>query len=161
MNDSAPRLEPSRAPRVIPAGPGLVAAALVMSLVLTGCGGAEPAPGADGPTIQVGGEKVPEAWLTDALHHLCLARDEAPDRPRAAGDRFFDRSHEALHTIARALEDSDRPLAGRLLEDKQRVEAALRGLASGDRVAEDLGRLVAVTAAALARLEVPLPPCAK
>ena len=59
------------------------------------------------------------------------------------------------------MEDVDRPLAARLLEAKQKVEADFSGLASGERVADDLGSLVAVTRDALDRLAVPLPPCAK
>ncbi len=99
--------------------------------------------------------------MTAALADLCLAEDEAGARPRAAEVRFFDRSHATLHLIARALEDVDRSLAGRLLEAKQRVEADFSGLASGDRVADDLGRLAAVTGEGLDRLAVPRPPCAK
>ncbi|HVF14101.1 MAG TPA: hypothetical protein VM942_05835 [Acidimicrobiales bacterium] len=127
------------------------------------CTGAQedPSPNTTGPTILVAGDPVPVARLSDALANLCTARQEAPDRPRAAEARFFDRSHESLHLIARALEDVDRPLAGELLEAKQKVEADVSGLASGDRVADDLGRLVEVTRAALDRLAVPLPACAK
>lgn len=99
--------------------------------------------------------------MTDAVAQLCVARDKAPERPRAAEARFFDRSHTTLHLIARALEDVDRPLAGRLLEAKQKVEADFAGLASGDRAAEDLDRLVDVSRDGLDRLAVPVPPCAK
>ena len=120
-----------------------------------------PATSTPGPTIVVAGDPVPVAQMTDALANLCTARDEAADRPQAAEARFFDRSHTTLHLIARAVEDVDRPLAARLLEAKQKVEADFSGLASGDRVADDLGPLVAVTADALDRLAVPLPPCAK
>ena len=126
----------------------------------SGGGDASP-PGTTGPTIVVAGDPVPLARLTDALAHLCTARVEAPERPQAAEARFFDRSHEALHVVARALEGVDRPMAARLLEAKQKVEADFSGLASGDRVADDLGRLVDATRAALDRLAVPAPPCAK
>jgi hypothetical protein len=119
-----------------------------------------PAP-TTGPTIVVAGEPVPVARLTDAVGQLCTARREASDRPRAAEARFFDRSHESLHVTARALEDVDRPLAARLLEAKQKVEADFSGLASGDRVADDLGRLLEVSRAGLDRLAVPVPACAK
>jgi len=142
-------------------------AALALGLFLLGpaCGSggdAGPPPtSAPGPTILVAGDPVPTAQLTDALAQLCTARDEARDRPQAAETRFFDRSHTTLHLVARALEDVDRPLAARLLEAKQKVEADFSGLASGDRVADDLGPLVVVTGQALDRLAVPLPPCAK
>ncbi len=94
----------------------------------------------------VAGDPVPVAQMTDALAALCVAQDEAAGRPRAAEARFFDRSHATLHLMARALEDVDRPLAARLLEAKQKVEADFSGLASGDRVADDLGTLAEVTA---------------
>jgi hypothetical protein len=127
------------------------------------CTGADdPAPpDTTGPTIVVAGDPVPVVRLTDAVAQLCLAAEEAPDRPRAAEARFFDRSHETLHVLARALEDADRPLAARLLEAKQKVESDFSGLASGDRVAEDLAGLVEVGGAGLDRLAVPAPPCAK
>ncbi len=136
---------------------------LALVLGTVACDGADddPAPQSTGSTIVVAGDPVPAGRLTDALENLCTARGEAPERPRAAEARFFDRSHETLHVVARALEDVDRPLAGRLLEAKQKVEADFSGLASGDRVADDLGRLVEVTALALDRLAVPIPPCAK
>jgi hypothetical protein len=138
-------------------------AVLLALSAVPGCAGgdASPSPDTTGPTVVVAGDPVPVARMTDALENLCTAREEAPDRPRAAEARFFDRSHETLHVIARALEDVDRPLAGRLLEAKQKVEADFSGLASGDRVADDLGRLVEVTRAGLDRLAVPLPACAK
>jgi hypothetical protein len=148
----------------------LAVAALASALLVVAAGGCDRADtsppasgttGPTGPTIVVAGDPVPMAQMTDALAHLCTARDEAPARPRAAEARFFDRSHTTLHLVARALEDVDRPLAGRLLEAKQKVEADFSGLASGERVAEDLGSLVTVTGDALDRLAVPLPPCAK
>jgi len=118
-------------------------------------------PGTTGATIVVAGDPVSHVRLTDALEGLCTARLEATDRPQTAEARFFDRSHEMLHVIARAVEDLDRPVAARLLETKQKVEADFSGLASGDRVADDLGRLIEATRTALVRLAVPLPPCAK
>jgi hypothetical protein len=147
---------------------GLPLVLLILVSVPAACTGGRAAPGSPsssdtttGATIVVAGAPVPAARLTDALENLCQARTEAPDRPQAAEARFFDRSHETLHLIARALEDVDRPLAGRLLEAKQKVEADFSGLASGDRVADDIGRLVEVTRAGLDRLAVPVPPCAK
>lgn len=129
--------------------------------LLLACGGNGATGSTTGPTMVVAGDPVPVAQVTDALAQLCLARDDAPRRPQAAEARFFDRSHTTLHLIARALEDVDRPLAARLLEAKQVVEADFSGLASGDRIADDLDRLVDVTAEGLDRLAVPLPSCAK
>jgi hypothetical protein len=133
-------------------------------MAFAACNGSDsgpPATGTTGPTIVVAGDPVPVAQMTDALANLCTAQDEAPDRPQAAEARFFDRSHTTLHLVARAVEDVDRSLAARLLEAKQKVEADFSGLASGDRVADDLASLVTVTRDALDRLAVPVPPCAK
>ena len=127
----------------------------------SGAGTATPPADTTGPTLVVAGDPVPMARMTDALANLCTARDEAPDSPEAAQARFFSRSHTTLHVVARALEDVDRPLAARLLEAKQKVEADFTNRASGGRVADDLRPLVTVTRDALDRLAVPLPPCAK
>ncbi|MEA2932986.1 MAG: hypothetical protein QOI56_1771 [Actinomycetota bacterium] len=139
--------------------------ALATVIAATGCSptgeATPPAPSTPGSTIVVAGEPVAVAQVTDALANLCTARQEAPDRPQAAEARFFDRSHTTLHLVARALEDVDRSLAARLLEAKQKVESDFSGLATGDRVADDLGALIEVTRAALDRLAVPVPPCAK
>src|SRR5205085_8773642 len=132
--------------------PRLAVGLLALALPLVGCDGSAPATTpapTTGPTILVAGDPVPVAQMTDALANLCIARDEAGDRPRAAEARFFDRAHATLHLIARAVEDVDRPLAARLLEAKQKVEGDFSGLASGDRVADDLRPLVTVTAEAL------------
>jgi hypothetical protein len=147
--------------RHLAARPVLLAALLSLPAACNGSGRDASPPETTGPTIVVADEPVPVARLTDAIQNLCTARTEAPDRPRAAEARFFDRSHEMLHVLARALEDVDRPLAGRLLEAKQKVEADFSGLASGDRIADDLGRLVDVAGAGLDRLAVPVPACAK
>ncbi len=127
----------------------------------SGSDGSSSSTDTTGATIVVAGDAVPVAQMTDALANLCLARDDAADRQQAAEARFFDRSHATLHVVAAALEDVDRPLAGRLLEAKQKVEADFSGLASGARVRDDLGALVAVTGDGLDRLAVPRPPCAK
>ena len=138
----------------------MVAAMILAPACDRGDGSTSPPP-ATGPTIVVAGDPVPVAQMTDALANLCTARDEAPDSPDAAQARFFSRSHTTLHVVARALEDVDRPLAARLLEAKQKVEADFSAHASGGRVADDLRPLVTVTREALDRLAVPLPPCAK
>ncbi|MEA2827963.1 MAG: hypothetical protein QOG43_2402 [Actinomycetota bacterium] len=138
----------------------LLAAALAL-IACNGSGTGPPVPATPGPTVLVAGDPVPAAQMTDALANLCTARDEAPDSPGAAQARFFSRSHTTLHLVARALEDVDRPLAARLLEAKQKVEADFSNGASGGQVADDLRPLVTVTADSLDRLAVPLPPCAK
>lgn len=130
-------------------------ALLLVSLLLACADGAEP------DTISVGNESVPVSRLREAAAGLCTARHQA-----GAGDvntaraTFYDRSHDALHTLARALEPADRALAARLLEAKQRVESDLAGGTPPTDLAADLDRLSEVTGAGLVRLSIDPPPCA-
>jgi hypothetical protein len=78
---------------------------------------------------------------------------------KAARTTFYDRSHEPLHTIARALEPVDRPLAGRLFEAKEAVEADLSSPSRAPTLSRDLDRLLEVTRASLHRLSVDAPSC--
>lgn len=130
--------------------------AVAILLVLTACDG-----GGDGArTIEVEGEDVPVSRLEEAAAGLCAARDQARGDVMQARTTFYDRSHDALHTIARALDRVDRTQAGLLLEAKQRVEADLMnaGTAPGT-VAADLDRLAEVTRASLADLSIGVPAC--
>jgi hypothetical protein len=77
----------------------------------------------------------------------------------AARTTFYDRSHDALHDIARDLDPVDRAAAGRLLEAKQQVEAGLDADPPPPGLAADLDRLAGVTRAGLALLDVDVPPC--
>ncbi len=95
------------------------------------------------------------APLVDAHAALC----EAAARPDQARALFFDRSHDALHTVAGMLEDTDRAQAALLLEAKQKVESALAG--SGETRPDDVLRLADVYRASLARLAITAPPCEK
>lgn len=113
-------------------------------------------------TIDVGGDKVVIATLTGAATALCDAHGQA-----VAGDfakaraTFLDRSHEPIHTIARALEAVDRSTEARLLEAKQRVEADVEGLvASSAGLADDLATLAQTAHSGLDRLGIATPPCA-
>ena len=144
--------------------------ALVVALALAGCdngGGSDGSPGPasrsegrSGPTLEVDGEQVPVARLEDAATALCTARDEARADVLKASTTFYDRSHDALHTIARALEGVDRAQAARLLEDKQRVEAdlAASGSTAAD-VAAHLDDLAKVTRTGLATLSITVTAC--
>jgi hypothetical protein len=93
----------------------LLAAALV---ALMSCGGGaeetvEPIDQAQSLPIQI------------AFQGLCDARTlaEAGD-VQSAADTFQGRSHAELHSLAERLSATDRDAAARLLEAKQRVEAA-------------------------------------
>lgn len=91
---------------------------------------------------------------------LCDAQAAA-----AAGDAasarsaFFNFSHQALHDLARRLEDGHRDEAARLLLAKQAVEADLARAAPAD-VARDLGPLLDATRRGVVRVEgTRLAPC--
>lgn len=106
-------------------------------------------------TITIAGEKVAVAPLVDAHAALC----EAAAQPANARALFFDRSHDALHTVARALEDVDRAQAGSLLQAKQTVETDLVIFAPG--LVAALVRLADVYRTGLGRLAIAAPPCDK
>jgi hypothetical protein len=127
----------------------LIRIAIGLALLATACGG-----NGNGPeTITVAGQPVAVALLVDAHAGLC----QAAEQPDAARRLFFDRSHEALHTVARALEDVDRAQAGELLQAKERVESELADPPAG--LVDDLRRLAGVYRAGLGRLAIDAPPC--
>lgn len=136
------------------------AAAALLALAFAGCGGGDgDGTPASTRSIDVGGEPVPVSRLQDAATALCTARDQARGDVKAANATFYDRSHDALHTLARALDGVDRTAAARLLEDKERVEADLRRDTPNADLAADLDRLAQVTRTGLAALSVSVPPC--
>ncbi len=90
---------------------------------------------------------------------LCLARASAPIDVNTARSTFYDRSHDALHSLASDLASVDRALAARLLEAKQAVESDFGAEPAPPSLGPDLDRLLEVTGQALARLSLPAPPC--
>ncbi len=106
-------------------------------------------------TITVGTDQVPVARLVDAHAGLC----EAAARLDMARALFFDRSHEALHTVARALEDVDRAQAAALLQAKEKVESELT--TPPPTLRDDLLRLADVYRTGLGRLAITAPACEK
>jgi hypothetical protein len=123
--------------------------AVTALLLLAACSDDEPR------TITVAGQPVPVASLIDAHAALC----EAAAAPDAARRLFFDRSHEQLHTVAKALEDVDRNQAGQLLQAKERVESELPNPPAS--LPDDLRRLATVYRDGLGRLAITAPPCDK
>ena len=117
------------------------AAAVALLVLAAACGGSEDRPSPE------------EARLVDAHAALC----EAVAEPARARTLFFDRSHDALHTVAGAVGDGDRALAARLLEAKQIVESELEASRPGRP--EDLRRLADVYRTALGRLAITAAPC--
>jgi hypothetical protein len=106
------------------------------------------------------GEQVKVAPLTGALEGLCQARAQAARGDlTGARDTFYDRSHDALHTIARILEPRDISQAARLLETKQLVEADVNASPPKPSLEADLGQLVEVTRTSLDNLRIEAPAC--
>ncbi len=131
-----------------------VALALVAS-ACSGSGGSRPAGKAPHSTTSTVG--VPPLVL--AVEGLCLARSQADTDPKSVRATFYDRPHEALHTLARTLESLDRGLAARLLEAKEAVEADVNAQTLAATLAADLDHLIDVTHQVLERLAIPAIPC--
>ena len=129
-------------------------AAVLLLVLAAACGGS-----ADGnpETITVAGDRVAAASLVDAHAALCQASRSADTDPRSARTTFFDRAHDALHTVARGLEEISRGDAAELLEAKEKVESGLD--ARPPTLAADMARLADVYRSALGRLAISAPPC--
>ena len=123
--------------------------ALTLAVLAVACGGGEAR------TVTVGGERVTVARLVDAHAGLC----EAATSLKTARALFFDRSHEALHTVARGVEEVDRAQAAALLQAKEKVESELETQPPG--LPDDLRRLADVYRGSLGRLAIGAPPCDK
>lgn len=128
------------------------AAVLALLVLAAACGGNG---GSEDATITVAGQPVAVAPLVDAHTALCQAATE----PDAARRHFFDRAHDQLHTVAKALEDVDRAQAAQLLQAKERVESELPNSPAG--LPDDLRRLAGVYRDGLGRLAITAPPCDK
>lgn len=131
-----------------------MAAAVVAVALLASCGKAE-----GGRTVRVGGDEVSVARLERAATALCTARDQAKGDVKQANSTFYDRSHDDLHTLARALDPVDRAAAARLLEDKERVETDFRDGVPTPQLVSDLDSLARSTRAGLAALSISVPSC--
>jgi hypothetical protein len=125
--------------------------AVIALVVLAACGGRH----SGDRTISVAGQPVAVSSLVDAHAALC----EAAAAPDAARRLFFDRAHEQLHTVARALEDVDRAQAAQLLQAKEKVESELPN--PPPTLPDDLRRLAGVYRDGLGRLAITVPPCDK
>ncbi len=126
--------------------------ALPALLVLaTACGGSTKGAG----TVTVGGDRVTVARLVDAHAALCQAAAD----PSSARRLFFDRAHEALHTVARGVEGVDRAQAAVLLQAKEKVESELDS--GPPSLVGDLLALADVYRSALGRLAITAPACVR
>jgi len=93
--------------------------------------------------------------MVRAVEGLCLARAQVEGDAKAVRGTFYDRAHDALHTIARELETVDRVLAARLLEAKEAVEADVNAEPPAPALAVDLDHLIDEARQGLDRLSVP------
>jgi len=132
----------------------IVAATLLLAVsACGGSGGGKSAPGGASTSTAV------TSTLASAVDGLCLARSQVAGDPTAVRGTFYDRSHAAIHTIARELEPVDRALAARLLEAKEAVEVDVNAQPLGASSAADLDHLVDIARQGLARLSVPVGAC--
>ncbi len=123
----------------------------MLAVLAASCAGTDDAV----DTVTVGGERVAVAPLVDAHGALC----EAANRPASARALFFDRAHDSLHTVARAVEEIDRAQAAELLEAKEKVEGEIAAAPAG--LPDDLVRLADLYRASLGRLAIEASPCDK
>jgi hypothetical protein len=129
---------------------------LVAAVTLVAAGCAEPSRGS--------ATSAPPPDLSAALAGLCRAEDLARAGDlRNARATFEDQAHAYLHELAADAESRARAAVGRLLEAKNRVEAALRGEAdqAPAEVGARLATLEAVTREVAAALGTPAPRCAE
>ncbi len=99
-----------------------------------------------------------EASAPALLADLCAAREASTDP--ATARTAFTRAHGPLHDLARDVLPRDRKRAAQLLEDKQRVEAALERSPGPEELSGPLSDLVESTRRALEAVGSPAPPCA-
>lgn len=90
---------------------------------------------------------------------LCDARRALPDDRDAAVRAFQDRAHDSLHLLA-ADPALDRASAGDLLRTKESVEAAIAAGVPAGELEAPMDELIAITARALADLDVEVASCA-
>ncbi|MDP9440883.1 MAG: hypothetical protein M3P34_01605 [Actinomycetota bacterium] len=74
--------------------------------------------------------------FTPVHEGVCAALEAARSGDQAGAQRGFADAHGGLHDLAAAVEEKDRAATARLLEAKQRVEAALRSPGSAPPAAE-------------------------
>ena len=137
-------------PRIARIGAALAAAALLAACAPTS------------PDASTAGTPSPAATASKppVLAALCDAASAAPQDPEAARATFFQRAHERLHELARAVADGgQRSTAGTLLQAKERVEAAFEGASPAPDLTARLTRLIDATRAALDADGQAAPPC--
>ncbi len=138
-----------------------VAAAAALAAALSACGGSggnRRAGGTTSPGDATSSTAV-AAPVVAAVEGLCVARSELESDAKSVRATFYDRSHEALHTIARQLDPVDRGLAARLLEAKEAVEVDVSAQPPAPSLGVDLDHLIDAARQGLARLSIPFAGC--
>ncbi len=150
----------------MPAFPVRALAGVVAAMLLAGCGGSTPptttaATDATSPSAAgAAATTSPAPGGPDLLTDLCAAADDAGRAPEQARGVFFQRVHEPLHELARAVtDDGERAVAGRLLQAKEQVEAAFNAESVPDDLPDRFQRLVSATRDALEADGRAAPPC--
>ncbi|MGH9001161.1 MAG: hypothetical protein ACRDY7_17420 [Acidimicrobiia bacterium] len=122
----------------------MVAAALGVAL-LAACASGDGSK----PTLNVDEQQVATSTLRGIVDGLCAAREQAAENREASRSAFLGRAHDPIHTLARAVQVTDRAAAGELLRAKQAVEADFGEAAGGGDLEGDLQHLVEETVRAL------------
>ena len=113
----------------------------------------------DGGALDVNGERVEKTELREIVAAVCAAGARAPEDREAARTAFFGRAHGPLHTLAKAVQVTNRRAAGELLRAKQAVEAGFGGPAGSGALEADLRRLADEAVEALAEVGIEAEPC--
>lgn len=132
-----------------------VGAVALAAAMLVACGSS----GKDERTLDVSGERVATSTLREIVDGLCAARGRASEDRQAARTAFFGRVHEPIHTLAKAVQVTDRRAAGDLLRAKQAVEADFADPAGDGDLEGNLERLVEETIRALKVVDIGAKSC--
>jgi hypothetical protein len=127
----------------------------VVAVALAGCASRPVGPAGAAAAVSPADQR-----LVAAVAALCDARGEARAAVPAARGIFYDRSHEAMHELARRVQAVDRGAAASLLEAKNRVESGFLYPRTWGRVGDDLAALDRAARAALGVIGIAAPaPC--
>jgi len=138
---------------------------VAVTVVASGCASrSKPSsPNAASPDSSVagrdGGSQSTRA-LTGTVAALCQVKQDAARSLPVARATFYDRAHDGLHTLARALGSKDRVVAARLLEAKNAVEQDFADQGRSSQLQADLARLLNRARDGLDALSLTPPICA-
>jgi hypothetical protein len=148
-------------------GTGPLPACLIVVTVfaVSGCASRPTSPPPDvAPSTSISAgqtRSVSTDALTRTVAALCQVRQDAARSVPQARATFYDRVHEGLHDLARAVQSKDRAVAARLLEAKTAVEQDSADWRNWPRLQADLLRLLVTARDALRALSLNPPECAR